>query len=190
MADEPTWTGEDEDGFVDLTFAIRSVSRTDDAYEMRLGAQFEDRSLGVGLHLVRGILPGLVVVDGEMQALGSRFYRGGARLFSTGAESDRMVQAIAHFYGLPRPPAGMVESESFNLFALHQGPLDDLEARPIDPESERLHAKIFAKDRPDDPAEDYYESHLNVDLDEGLVFWNEKDPDYRKSLLRAIAAQA
>ena len=49
--------------------------------------------------------------------------------------------------------------------------------------------KIFGKDgEPFDEAA-YYESFFNVDLPNRFVFWNEKDPEYRKPLLRALSAR-
>jgi hypothetical protein len=47
--------------------------------------------------------------------------------------------------------------------------------------------KLFGRD--DEPfiEDDYYESFFNVDLANGLVYWNEKDQEYREPLLRALA---
>ena len=75
--------------------------------------------------------------------------------------------------------AAMVAYEVFAGVALHQG--------DIDVEREPVKIKIFgnARDADDD---DYYESYFNLDLPNGLVFWNEKDQEYREPLVRSLSA--
>lgn len=63
--------------------------------------------------------------------------------------------------------------------ALHQGALEM--------ENERIKVKIFGKDGEPFDEDAYYESFFNIDLPNGFVFWNEKDPDYRVPLLRALS---
>ena len=45
---------------------------------------------------------------------------------------------------------------------------------------------LFGKDGEPFDEDVYYESFFNVDLPNGSVYWNEKDPDYREPLLRAL----
>jgi hypothetical protein len=73
------------------------------------------------------------------------------------------------------------KSESFTAIALHQG--------DIDLEREGVRIKIFGRDSDPDLEWNYFESFFNVDLPNGLVFWNEKDPDYREPLLKALGGR-
>jgi hypothetical protein len=73
----------------------------------------------------------------------------------------------------------MVTSQSFTAIALHQ--------EPIKVEDEKVNIKLFANDREEDVEEDYFESFFNVDLRNGFAFWNEKDLDYRKPLIRGLS---
>jgi hypothetical protein len=107
-------------------------------------------------------------------------YRMGVGFLRAGVESDRLVSAIGGLYGVKRPPKKMVSVETFTAIALHQGKLN-IEREPV-----RL--KLFGGDAEPIDEDAYYESFFNVDLANGFVFWNEKDPEYRQPLLRALAA--
>jgi hypothetical protein len=65
---------------------------------------------------------------------------------------------------------------------LHQG--------EINSEKEPVKIKLFGKDKETNDADDYYESFLYLDLSNSLVFWNEKDQDYREPLVRALSEKA
>lgn len=55
--------------------------------------------------------------------------------------------------------------------------------------SEPVKIKIFGNDSDNSFENDYYESFFNLDLKNGLVFWNEKDQDYREALIRSLSHQ-
>ena len=94
--------------------------------------------------------------DAEMNLQKAHVYRQGVVFYRTGPESDRLVTALA----------------------THQGALDM--------QREAVKIKIFGRDAEPFDADDYYESFFNLDLKNGLVFWNEKDQDYRVPLIRAL----
>ncbi|QTN25971.1 hypothetical protein HZ992_15225 [Rhizobacter sp. AJA081-3] len=73
----------------------------------------------------------------------------------------------------------MVGEESFTAIALHQGALD-VEEQPVK-------LKIFGRDASTDPENDYYESFFNLELANELVYWNEKDQEYREPLVRGLS---
>jgi hypothetical protein len=75
----------------------------------------------------------------------------------------------------------MVDEETFTAIASYQGTLS-WDSGPV-------HLKTFGKDGEPLDEDAYYESFFNVDLSNGVVCWNEKDPDYRQPLLRALSAQ-
>ena len=54
-------------------------------------------------------------------------------------------------------------------------------------EAAPIKIKIFGRDA--DPVDEdaYYESFFNLDLKNRLVFWNEKDQDYRKPLIQGLS---
>ncbi|EHU4841393.1 hypothetical protein KY951_004500 [Vibrio parahaemolyticus] len=73
----------------------------------------------------------------------------------------------------------MSAEETFTGIALHQD--------EIDMASDLVKIKLFGKDQDEDLEENYYESFLNLDLKNGFVFWNEKDQEYRKPLIRGLS---
>lgn len=164
-----------EEGFVDLTFRIGDLSGDRKNYHFHLSASYKRRTLGMDVVLVKGIQGGL---SASMDLVKEHVYRKGVRFARSGAESDRLVTAISELYGVKSAGKTMVNEETFTAIALHQGRLD------IENESVKL--KIFGKDGEPFIEDDYYESYFNVDFPNGFVFWNEKDPDYRKPLLRAL----
>jgi hypothetical protein len=119
--------------------------------------------------------------DESSRVTGGSVYAVG--LHRTGPESDRVLHALARLYAMPVPPSGrMRQSLSFTALAVHEDTGAELEG-PI-------RFKLFANDgEPFDEAR-YCESFLNVDLENGVVGWNEKDNDYRGPLLTTLAAEA
>lgn len=69
--------------------------------------------------------------------------------------------------------------ETFTAIALHQ--------EPLEMEQQLVKIKIFGRDGDPFDEQAYYESFFNLDLKEGFVFWNEKDPDYRKPLIQGLS---
>jgi hypothetical protein len=128
--------------------------------------------------LVKGIQGGF---NAKMNLVKKHVYRLGVRFLRSGAESDRLISAIGELYGATSSRKKMVSEETFTAIALHQGRLDM--------EGETVNLKIFGKDGEPFDEDAYYESYFNVDLPNGFAFWNEKDPDYREPLLRALSAR-
>jgi hypothetical protein len=167
-----------EEGFVDLTFRVSDLSDDGEHYRFHLAASYKGRAVGMDVVLVKGIQGGF---NGEMNLVKEYVYRLGVRFLRSGPESDRLISAISELYGAENSQRKMVSEETFTAIALHQGGLDM--------ESEPVKLKIFGKDGEPFDEEAYYESFFNVDLPNQFVFWNEKDPDYRQPLLRALSAR-
>jgi hypothetical protein len=167
-----------EEGFVDLTLQICRFADEGTHYRFHLAASHNNGEVGLDVLLVKGIKSGF---DGNMDLLKDHVYRQGVRFIRSGIESDRLISAIGSFYGADPVPHKMVPEESFTVIALHQG---DLEL-----ENECVKLKLFGKDGESFDEDEYYESFFNVDLTNGMVYWNEKDPDYRQPMLRALAAK-
>ncbi len=130
----------------------------------------------MGVAVVKGIQAGM---DSKMELINDHVYRKGVVFSRTGPESDRLISALSAMYGAKVTPRQMVQKETFTAIALHQG--------PIDMTKEPIKLKLFGHDGPTDREDHYYESFFNLDLKNKLVFWNEKDQDYRKPLLRALS---
>lgn len=96
-----------------------------------------------------------------------------------GSESDRLMMVLAELYGLPQEQRQMVDCFSFTAIALHQDGVD-MEVEPIS-------IKLFGNDGEDMSEEVYFESFFKLDLPSKLVYWNEKDPEYREALINALS---
>lgn len=165
-----------EEGFVDCVFRIADLVETPSAYEFRMLASHNGQVVGLRASVVKGIKAGF---DSKMNLNKAHVYRKGVVFHSSGAESDRLLASLSALYGNPKPDARMADEASFTAIALHQGALD-IGADPVK-------IKLFGRDGPADSEDDYYESFFNLDLKNRLVYWNEKDQDYRKPLLKGLS---
>lgn len=168
-----------EDGFVDLCFKIRDLADDGRHYHFHLAASYRNATLGLNVQLAMGIQGGF---NAKMELRKREVHRNGVRFFRSGVESDRLVGVLAGLYGSKRKPRTMIGEESFTAIALHQGNLDW--------NREPVKLKIFGRDAEPLDEDAYYESFFNVDFAGGFVYWNEKDPDYREPLLRALSGLA
>jgi len=164
-----------EEGFVDCVLRIVDRSETRDHYRLQLRATYAGQVVGMDVVIVKNIQGGF---DSEMKLKGENVYRRGVVFRRTGPESDRLVAALAELYH-EKPAIRMTTEETFTAIALHQGSLD-MEREPVK-------VKIFGRDGDPFDEDAYYESFFNLDLKNGLVYWNEKDQDYRGPLIRALA---
>jgi hypothetical protein len=167
-----------EEGFVDLTLRITELLEMETCYRFHLAASHNDREIGMDVVLAKGINSGF---DSNMRLIKDHVYRRGVQFIRSGEESDRLVAAIGHFYAADTIPTRMVAEETFTAIALHQGDLAF--------QNECVKLKLFGKNGEPFDEDDYYESFFNVDLANRMVYWNEKDPDYRGPLLRALSAE-
>jgi len=172
----PILTQYSEEGFIDCVFRITDLVETGEIYRFRMTASYEGETVGMEATVVKGIQAGM---DAEMALIKEHIYRQGVILSRTGPESDRLIRALFAMYGQKMNGFQMVQSESFTAIALHEG--------AIDMAKEPIRLKLFGRDRPTDHEDDYYESFFNLDLKNKIVFWNEKDQEYRVPLLRALS---
>lgn len=172
----PIVTQYSEEGFVDCVFRIADFSETDTTYRFQLIGSYKGQIVGMGVAVVKGIQAGM---NSKMELINDHVYRKGVVFSRTGPESDRLISALSAMYGAKGTPGQMVQTETFTAIALHQG--------PIDMTKEPMKLKLFGHDGPTDREDHYNESFFNLDLKNKLVFWNEKDQEYRKPLLRALS---
>lgn len=168
-----------EEGFVDCVLRIVERSESASSYRLRLRATYSGEVVGMDVEVLKNIQSGF---DSEMKLKKENVYRQGVVFIRTGPESDRLINALAKLYGEQDTKRQMRLEETFTAIALHQGPLE-MEQHPVK-------IKIFGRDGEPFDEQAYYESFFNLDLKESFVFWNEKDPDYRKPLIRGLTQWA
>jgi hypothetical protein len=166
-----------EEGFIDCVFKINNLRSEADQYLFHLAASFDGEVVGIDVRVVKSIKAGF---DENMELNDNHVYYEGVEFTRSGAESDRLLRAITQLYDLKASGTRMVDTISFTGIALHQGDID-VEAQPVK-------IKLFGNDADTDNEDDYFESFFNLDLPNGLVFWNEKDQDYREPLVRSLTA--
>lgn len=167
-----------EEGFIDCTFRILNLVSSEQHHRFHLAAWHDGNTLGFDVEIVKGIRGAL---DSEMENLiPEHVYHDGVKFLRSGPESDRLMMALAALYALSTNERRMVDSFSFTGIALHK---DD-----VDMEFEPITIKLFGNDAEDLSEDDYFESFFKLDLSSGLVFWNEKDPDYRDPLIRGLSS--
>lgn len=165
-----------EEGFVDCVFRIVERSESVKSYRLRLQATYSGEVVGMDVEVAKNIQSGF---DAEMNLKKENVYRQGVVFIRTGPESDRLINALAKLYGVQDNKRQMRLEETFTAIALHQ--------EPLQMEQQLVKIKIFGRDGEPFDEQAYYESFLNLDLKEGFVFWNEKDPDYRKPLIQGLS---
>lgn len=173
----PILTQHSEDGFVDCIFKVDGLKSDNDHYYFNLLASHEEERVGMAVKLVKYVAPGF---DQEMNLIKEHVYHRGVSFRSLGSISDRLINALAQLYGLQELELRLTPEETFTAIALQQ--------QDTDLEQHGVKFKLFGRDQEPFNEDDYYESFFNVDLANGFVCWNEKDPDYRTPLIRGLRA--
>ena len=168
----------EEEGFVDCVFAVSNVKENEGRYSFHVTAEHDGTVVGMDVDVVTGIQGAF---DGDMNLIREHVYHEGVVFRRSGPESDDLVRVIAGLYGQSLAPLKMTDVETFTAIPLHQG--------AIDMTREAVKIKVFGRDAESCPAEDYYESYFNLDMPNGLVYWNEKDPEYREPLIRGLTQE-
>ena len=105
----------------------------------------------------------------------SFFYWGSGILRSIGVQSNAFLATLAKLYGLPVPRRPMRLATSVAVVGLANDP------RLLRKKPTRMKLFFESKD-----AKRYAEVYVNVIAPEQRIEFHEKDPDYRKPLLRAL----
>jgi hypothetical protein len=166
-----------EEGFVDCIFKVDGLKADKDFYYFNLLASHKEKKVGFAVKLVKSVGPGF---DSGMNLIKDNVYHRGVSFRSLGKISDDLITALGSLYGLDAGALRMVQEETFTLIALQQ---DCTEL-----ESHSVKMKLFGRDSDPFIEDAYYESFFNVDLPGGFASWNEKDPDYRTPLIKALSA--
>lgn len=168
-----------EEGFVDCIFKVVNLKSDRDFYYFNLLASHEERTLGFAVKLVKEVGPGF---DEDMNLIKAHVYKPGVSFRSLGSVSDDLMTTLARLYEIGDQPLRMISEETFTAIALQQQDTDLANCG--------VKFKLFGRDGEPFDEDAYYESFFNVDFPAGYVSWNEKDPDYRQALIRALALPA
>ena len=173
----PLLTQFSEEGFIDCVFRIENLTQTKQSYKFHLSSSHNGAIVGFNVEVVKNIHGGF---NSDMNLIKEHVYYQGIKFFRSGPESDLLLNELAALYGLPPKKRTMLPSESYTAISLQQGQLNMAK--------ETVKIKIFGRDKETDNLDkDYNESFFNLDLKNGLVYWNEKDPDYRESLINGLS---
>jgi hypothetical protein len=166
-----------EEGFVDCVFKVSELTYDENFYYFNLLASYKGKKVGLAVKLVKDVAPGF---DADMSLIRDHVYHHGVSFRSLGHVSDDLITALNELYGLHVAPLRMAPEETFTMIVLQQ--------QNTDLKLHEVRMKLFGRDSEPFMEDDYYESFFNVDLPHGFVAWNEKDPDYRAPLIRALNA--
>jgi hypothetical protein len=167
----PQIASKSEDGFVDLSFAIGSRQQKAACGE-RLVAMGRDGAQDVGFAIL--LEPGWKEV--RLEGVKLTTYQGRAVVESIGQRSNSLVQAIDRLYSTNAGVKEMGQAIRFTGISLGGNP-SDLDAGPAK-------IKLFFEGATEGR---YAEIYVNIDVKVGSVELNEKDPDYRVSVVHALS---
>ena len=164
----PEITSESEDYFHDLVFYIREHSRSaDGSVSLRVAGLHKGAAVGFEVVVVSGWKGG-----GESSIVrhwGSVAYR------STGAESDAFIRALDDLYETRTGATKMIAERNFTAAALT--------GNPMNVEHEGVRLKLFRESEVDG---EYAEFYTNFDLGLRRLELHEKDPAYRRAVVKAM----
>lgn len=171
----PEITSETAEGFVDLVFAITSSKiETNGSASFRVAGLHNGEQVGLEVLLRPPWKEGTL---GEGIDLVT--YQGIVAYRSVGPESDRLVQILDTLYESGMKPASM-KSTPIHFAAFTLG------GNPQKLEAGRVEIKLFHESENE---EEYAEFYTNIDVRNGKLEIKEKDLDYRKAIIKALADQ-
>lgn len=162
----------EEGGFCDLVFrAPGPVRQADGTLPFR--AHGLDQGRSVGLEVALGSAWTEVSLGSGLPPA----FQGTVELRSIGHDSDALLIAMDRLFETALHPAAMTAAAKFSAITL--------EGDPRDPARGPVKIKLFYE--PGDE-EGYAELYVNLDVRAGRLYVNEKDPDYRAALIKALTA--
>lgn len=106
-------------------------------------------------------------------------YSGFGKFMSRGETSDRLLEAMAHEYGLKAAARKMAKATVVGVISL--------QGDPAEPLKHPLKLKLFFADDESSPL--YGELFLNLDAAKHRLTLAEKDPDYDAGVIRTLAGE-
>ena len=152
--------------FIDIPLRITQKSETDTSYICIAKAIYRSDTLGVQVSLKKGIKAGIVGDN-----MSNVFLNDGISIHSIGIESDHFLSAMTKLYGIDLQGNQMRNDiMSFNCANLNQ--------KNVEYNKGEYHFKIFMESE-----DNYAELFINFDFTNQLIYFNEKDMEYRKGVI-------
>lgn len=163
----PLFTTPMEDGFKDFQLQItdREQSSVEDMYFYTAQALYGKDTLSIRIGLKLDIKKGI----DETGSL-NPFVEQGISFESLGNTSDNLLQVMAKEYGLSSTNLKLQQKQLFNIANLND--------KDLDYKTSIARFKIFLERE-----DNYAEMFVNFDFDKNLIYFSEKDSEYRQSLI-------
>lgn len=156
----------DTSDFVDIPLTITQKSETDTSYSYVAKAIYKLDTIGVQISLKKDVKAG--IVGDKMDNV---FLRDGISIHSIGIESDKLISVIAKLYGIDSQKNQMRNDNMFFVCA-------NLNQKNVDYNQGEYKFKIFMESE-----DNYAELFVNFDFTNQLIYFNEKDTEYRKGVI-------
>ena len=156
------------EGWVDIPLTVIGEKKTDDYYEYLAKGVYKNDTLGMTIKLKNHIPAG--IVNG---ALKNVFLKNGIEFISNGVESDRLLQFIASKYELPDANIKLKDKQLFTCANLNQSKpnyKNGISRFKMFLEQDTVYAELF----------------VNFNFTKKTISINEKDTEYRKSLIELL----
>ena len=163
----------DEEGFLDIDIPLISVE-SGGAGKVRYVARGEVLGQDIGFAVVLHAGWDAQPTD-DNSAI---FYWGSGVYQRTGPESDRFVELVERQYGIQPSGRGMLTQVPAEVVGLDSDPAHAVQGG--------AKMKFFFHGQSED-AERYAEVFTNINVEEGMLEFREKDNEYRLPLVRALA---
>ena len=164
-----------EEGWFDLDLTVTSVTDEGDYITVVGMGLFRGNEVGLKVSFRKGVSPAMPNAQPDQTA----FAPNGIVYSSIGGASDRLLQAMATLYGVPAPAGKFAARVDVTAIALDQ--------YPVDVTKNATKFKVFFNDGAGQEDE-YAELYTNIDIPGQRLELHEKDPEYRASVVRALAA--
>jgi hypothetical protein len=164
----------EEEGFVDVDLPIVEIS-SDHTGECRFTVRGEIAGTDVGFSFVLHPAWDPQPIEGG----GAIFYWGTGSYERTGPESDRFVALVAQRYQLD------ATSGSASMLPRIQVQVVGLDSDPSKASGQGAKMKLFFHSESEDEGR-YAEVFTNINIEEGVLEFHEKDNEYRAPLIRAL----
>lgn len=153
-------------GFIDLTLVITDKKETDSTFIYKAEGLYKSDTVGIQISLKKGLKAG--IVNGEMKNV---FAQAIISFNSIGSKSDRLLNAMTELYQIDSINNSMCNE----LLTFTCANLND---KDINYSVGEYKFKIFMESE-----EDNSELFVDFDFSNGQIYFNEKDPEYRKGIL-------
>lgn len=166
-----------DEGFKDVFLKIVSEETMKDTNIYIAKGLFNSKIVGLKFE-IKSNLPNGLNNNGSFDSKNG-FIKNGIKIYSIGKESDEFIKALSKLYGFPSNKGFTINTLSPTAFSLNTSivEMDKLGYYKF---------KLFFKDNENDNEEDYCELFFNINTNDKTVEIMEKDPAYRKLLIKVF----